>query len=296
MIKWILSIVSVFLIAGMFLVYYFPSQEFDSNFFKERDNSFGNSSMQFYANMRYQYSNIGYSIVDCPLNKADEIERAFIYLSNKTNVVFYNTNYNPNIIAECSSKVVYEGKTFVAGEGGPTKIIQSGDFNVIYEGRILMIRPSDCERPNVAIHEILHAMGFVHSDNPNNIMYSTSRCSQVLDQEIIDEINRLYSIDSLSDLLFENVSVSIDGRRMNAVIKIVNNGLIDSLSGDIRILADSKIVNEYSFESISPGAGIIISLQNIFVPSNVNEVILEIISDEDELDKNNNKVILINKK
>ena len=57
---------------------------------------------------------------------------------------------------------------FIAGEGGPSNITKSGDFSVITHGSILLIKESKCERPNIAIHELLHALGFDHSENPNN--------------------------------------------------------------------------------------------------------------------------------
>ena len=66
---------------------------------------------------------------------------------------------------------IREGK-FIAGEGGPTNITVSGKYNVITHGSILLIRESRCSIPTIAIHELLHVLGFKHSNNLRFIILS----------------------------------------------------------------------------------------------------------------------------
>jgi len=180
----------------------------NSNF--SLNNESGN--MQFYPNMRYPNPKISYQIYDCPLQKEDNMEWAFEILSDMSILSFYPVNYNEEISVTCDSKNKIEEGLFIAGEGGPTNISKAGKFNVIFHGGILLIRESKCEKPNIAIHELLHSLGFNHSSNPNNIMYYISGCGQTIGEDIPELINELYSIPSYPDLSFENVSAVMHGR------------------------------------------------------------------------------------
>ena len=131
---------------------------------------------------------------------------------------------------------------FVAGEGGPTNISSTNDFNVITHGQVLLLRDSDCPTPNVATHELLHALGFAHSTNPNNVMYPVTNCDQTIGQDIPELINTLYSTPSYSDLSFANASAIIHGRYLDTNISISNNGLNDSEQGNIGYLRRWKSV------------------------------------------------------
>ncbi len=163
--------------------------------------SLGNESgnMQFYQNMRYPNPEISYQIYDCPLSKKNNMERGFEIVSNISVLNFYPVNYDGEIFVTCDSKNKIEEGLFIAGEGGPTNITQSGNFHVILRGSVLLIRESKCERPNIAIHELLHALGFDHSENPNNIMYPISNCRQIVGEDIPKSISELYLTPSYAD-------------------------------------------------------------------------------------------------
>ncbi len=260
-------------------------------------NSYEGENMQFYANMRYPDSRISYKIISCPLQKKDDMERAFEIISNKSVLEFYPLEYNEEISVTCDSRNKIEEGLFIAGEGGPTNITKAGEFYVIFHGKILLIKESTCERPNIALHELLHALGFNHSKNSNNIMYYISKCKQTIGQDQIDLINKLYSIPSYPDLAFENVSAIMHGRYLDTNISIKNNGLKDAEEVRILIYADEKFVKEIDLDALKVGHGITIILSNVWVKEiNVGELKFFIDSNFSELEKNNNVIVLEIKK
>lgn len=260
-------------------------------------NASGSETMQFYQNMRYPDSKISYKIYDCPLQKKDDMKRAFEIISNKTILDFYPAELSEEISVTCDSKSRIEEGLFIAGEGGPTNITKGEVFNVILHGKILLIRESKCERPNIALHELLHALGFDHSDNPNNIMYPISKCKQTIGEDISKLINELYSVQSYPDLSFENVSAVINGRYLDTNISIRNDGLKDSEKTKLEIYADEKLVKEIELDIIKIGYKRMIILSNVWIKkTNVQKLEFFINSSFSELEKNNNKIILEIKK
>ena len=256
-------------------------------------NSSTEESMQFYDNLRYSESRISYKIEDCPISKADEMGNAFKEIESKTILSFYPLGNGEEILVTCESKTRFEGEFFVAGEGGPTNITQAGDFNVIHNGGIILIRDSQCENPNIAIHELLHALGFDHSQNPENIMYEVSRCNQEIGQDTINVINELYSVPSLPDLSFENASASMKGRYLGITMIVRNNGLKNSEDAKIIVYADEDSVKELKIESLAIGSGKSITFTNIFVAqTSVDEIKLSIDYPHEELKKENNIITL----
>ncbi len=254
------------------------------------------SEMQFYQNMRFPYKEISYKINNCPLNQQGEMIRAFDIIKNKTVLEFYSVMNNPEITISCDSKNRIEGGLFIAGEGGPTNITKTKNFNVIFKGNIILIKESKCPRPNVAIHELLHVLGFNHSENSNNIMYPISNCKQTLG-DIPDLINEIYSVESYSDLEFEDISAIMEGKYLDMNISIRNNGLIDSEIAEIIISSDDTIIKEILLEPLGVGYGIEIMLSNVWVPKlSVKEINFFINSNFNELDKENNQKILQIKK
>lgn len=269
---------------------YFVPGDANTNFNANFSNQ---SQMQFYPNLRFVDSNISYYIENCSLNKENEMETAFSIISEKTILDFYPLEINPEIIVTCQSTNKFDGDLFIAGEGGPINITSSGEYNIIYHGAILLIKDSKCQTPNIAIHELLHVLGFEHSSNPYNIMYPLSKCGQEIGEDIIGIINEIYSIPSFSDLTIQNASAFMSGRYLNANFTVKNIGIKSSENSKVLIYADEKLVDEMEIEDLRAGAGIKITLQNAFVNRlNVNEIRFLVEYPLGELEKNNNEIIL----
>jgi hypothetical protein len=254
-------------------------------------NSYGESKLQFYPNMRFKDTSISYRIQNCPLQRKNDMEWAFQIIEEETILNFYPVSSREDIFISCSEAEKTDGKLFIAGEGGPTNITVAGEFNVIEKGKILLMKDSDCEKPNIALHELLHVLGFDHSDNPKNIMYEVSRCDQVVSEDIINFIDKIYTVPSKPDLLFEDASVSMHGKYLDINFSIRNNGLEDSEDSIVKVIADGKEVEEVNIPSIKVGYGRKISVMNIWIKQlEVDKIEFMIESDFEELDKKNNLV------
>ncbi|VVB83167.1 Matrixin [uncultured archaeon] len=293
--KLILGVLSLMTIVLLLLFYFMPTNKF--NFSLEPGNSnfsiTPNSEMQYYPNMRFADSQISYQISNCPLDKKNEMQSAFGIIGNLTSLKFNPVSSNGQISVTCEEKARIENEMFVAGEGGPVNITLSGNFYVITHGEILLLRKSDCPKPNVAIHELLHSLGFKHSENPKNIMYNITDCSQTIGDDTVNLINNLYSVPSYPDLSFENISGIVNGRFLDVNITVLNVGLNDAGASKIIIYADSNPIKEIDLDPIEMGRGIFFSMSHIFIPQiSFTDLNLEIVSDFNEITKENNKIKL----
>lgn len=254
-------------------------------------------SLQYYPNMRFPNSDISYKIDSgCSSGKTSDMEKAFSELSQSTNLIFSPVDSNQEILITCSNQVRNEGNgLFVAGEGGPTKVIAEDKFNIILTGEILLLSESACNTPIVPLHEILHVLGFQHSANPNNIMYNITNpnCMQTLGDDIPALLNQIYSYPSLPDLEFGNTSAGMHGRYLDVNMTIMNEGLADAQPSSVGIYADGNLIKEFTLDGIKLGEGEIITLSNIFVAQiNINQLEMIINYNLGELDKNNNEIKL----
>lgn len=299
--KTVLVVLFVLLVLGLIAFYwmmpfnsidFFPSSGGNSNF--SLDSSIP-SEMQFYPNLRYPSSEISYDIDMslCTLKKQDDMLRAFEIIENLTVLDFYPDNSNPDIAITCDDKVVVQKEYFVAGEGGPVNITRSGDLNVITEGKILLLKESNCENPNVATHELLHSLGFNHSTNRNNILYPVTSCGETIGEDIPEWINELYSIPSYSDLSFGETSAKIDGRYLDTNITILNVGLIRSGSAELVISSSGDEITRQDISSLDVGSGITYFFGNIRLENtDIDGLDYRIEASFSEIDKANNQIEL----
>ncbi len=256
------------------------------------------AASQFYKNLRYSSSDVSYKIdSECTLQKRYDAEFAIDLLNSQTDLNLYSVGGDEEISITCEDKIKVEERFFVAGEGGPINITRTENFNVILKGGVLLLRDSKCERPNVALHELLHAFGFDHSSNPKNIMNSISKCNQVMGDDLINTINELYSVPSYPDLTFENVSATMKGRLLDLNLSIRNNGLGDSKNSQLKIYIDGKEIKEIQVEGMEIGYGISITLENLLVKQiGVDVLTLKLDYGFEELNKDNNIINLELKK
>lgn len=286
----------ILLSAGSYVLWYnIPStpvnyQDFTANV------SFGINSSQFYPNMRYSDRIITYTIEQaCNNQKVTEIEQSFSILSQKTILQFKKADDNGEIKFLCSevAPTSEEQGHFIAGEGGPSKIINSTNFYVVLNGRVSLYKSDKCSEPKVALHETLHALGFDHDSNPESIMYPVTDCNQQIDQSIIDEINRLYSVDSLPDWMIEKVSATKRGIYLDFDILFGNDGLRDAQNAKLEIYSNNIKVREYEINNTQIGMKTILNAQNLRIDRSAQGVKFEITTPEAELSKKNNVAELV---
>lgn len=295
--KFFSFLIVIIIISFLIIFYFLPFRNIRFEPVNRNTNFSLNNSldMQFYPNMRYPSPNISYKIDSkCPLDKKNHIEWAFEILENRTLLNFYPVKNKEEITITCDNKNRLINKSFfIAGEGGVVKVVKSGNFNIILNGMVLLIRKSKCERPLVSLHELLHALGFKHSKNKNNVMFPYSNCNQVLGKDIPYLINNLYSIKSEPDLEIKNVSSFIHNRFLNTNLSIYNVGLKKSNESSVKIFADDSLVKEINVSSLEPGQGVEFILKNYWVkPIKLKELKFIIIYNSSEINKKNNLLIL----
>lgn len=296
----VLLVLFVILGIGVYLLYLNvprdpqPYQDFSL----ERQGAIDENNLQFYPAMRYRDKSISYHISSaCNATKKKDVERALSVLSQNTVLTFYEASQNAEMNILCSevSPSTEEKGHFIAGEGGPSEIINTSRYAVILSGKVSLYRKTtQCVQPNIAIHEILHALGFDHINDPKSIMYPVTQCDQKIDEIIFDKINQLYSTLSLPDLAIEKVSAINKGPYVDFEIHIANYGLDDSLNSTLIVFTDKKNVKEYSLEKIPIGIKKILKVDNLRIPLQSKGISFEIHFSGEELEKENNlaKIIL----
>jgi len=288
-------IISLILISSIFF-YFIPLNTLEFISVPE-NNNFSlfqfDEQMQFYPNMRYASNEISYKISNCILQKENDMTNAFAIVENLTSLKFKPVLNNEEISITCQETNRFENDMFVAGEGGATKIIQSKNFNIILQGEILLIRNSECFKPNIALHELFHSLGFKHSANPSNLMYNITDCDQTISNDMIDQINKLYSTESNPDLIIENVSAIMKGRFLSINFSVINGGLNKAEESKLLIYAGKSVIKEMDILPLEIGQGEIIRLENVFVPQiNVKNITLFVETSFLEIDKGNNVINL----
>ncbi len=252
--------------------------------------------MLFYPNIRFPKKQITFSIDSCESSKIESTKNAFEILAEETVLEFLEIPANGQIIATCSDNFEQtESEYFIAGEGGPNYILDNQNYQIIFNGTIFLYKENQCENPIIAIHEILHALGFKHSSNESSIMYPVSYCEQKITSEIVDKIAKLYQDPSLPDLVFTNVNASKKGRYLNFEAVILNQGLEQSQDTTLLLTSqDNDELKTYSLESFEIGKGKILKVENLRVPRSLKKLIFSIDYENSiqEINEENNRVIL----
>jgi len=254
---------------------------------------------QFYPNMKFNHKQISYSIdANCPVERKRRVLMAFDELSIQVNALsFYEISNSPDIEVSCSeeNKPSINEDYFVAGEGGAKEIIQTGKFNVISEGIILLYddkKGLNCNYPNIELHELMHVFGFDHSEERGSLMYSyLESCEQVLDSSIIEQLEELYSFENLPDLYFSEVQAVKKGKYLDFNLSIKNAGVKNVSSVNFSIFDEGEFVDSKKLGEIKYGAGIFIEITNFKLINRASKEVRFVIDRLDlieELDEENN--------
>ena len=261
----------------------------------KNETSFSSGS-QFYPNMRFPSNQISYNIYfDCSDEKKNKTISAFNYLGEETGLSFYSKEDDADISVSCSENEEKINESyFIAGEGGPVEIIISKLFNVINKGKVLLLyKKSVCGDYSVELHEILHVLGFKHSENKYSIMYPTLNCNQVLTNDIINEIKRLYIFEELPDLYFTNLSLIKHGKYIDFNVSVKNQGLAIAENIKLEISFGTVKIDSLSLGSINYGEGRVLEVSNLELPSrDVDNLSFKLIISKD-LDFSNNQEVLV---
>ncbi len=261
---------------------------------------------QFYPNIKFNHNQISYRIEKaCNDEKRERMTDAFKIVSDEvSSISFTEVSKNPDIEVSCSQESLdIDEDYFIAGEGGAKEIIQTGKYNVITEGIILLYdaeksKTAKCEYPNVELHELMHVFGFDHSADKNSIMHPyLERCEQVLDKNIISKLRETYSTENLPDLYFDKVEAVKKGRYLDFNLTIKNSGLVNAEKVSFSILDQGKLVQDREIgeglENIAYGGGILIAITGLKLLNRDSEEVHFILDRENkikEMDEQNNRV------
>ncbi len=232
------------------------------------------SQSQFFPNMRFARTGITYSIDTlCKEDKKQKAEQAFKALEQETSILRFSQLAFPEgeIVINCDESKIEENiseEYYTAGEGGPLSIINTSAFYIIENGTVILIyNKSQCDNYNVELHEILHVFGFKHSDNNESIMYRINYCNQVLTDDIIKELKRLYSILPLPDLYMTNASATKQGNYLNFNIEMRNKGLSTAENIKLELSYNNDTIEFFDIEDMDYGKGKFLEVENLKLPS-----------------------------
>ncbi len=256
---------------------------------------------QFYPNMKFNHNKISYIIgKDCNSEKRLKMEKAFQELSSNVPIlVFYESESSPEIKISCTKndEINIDEKHFTAGEGGAKEIIQTGNYNIITEGIILLYentkaKSKNCDYPNVELHELLHVLGFDHSESKKSIMYLyIESCDQILDQSIINQLKVLYSKENLPDLYFDKINVTKKGIYLDFDLTAKNSGSVKAQKVILTIMDGDIIIEKKDLGNLNFGSGVTLKITNLKL-KRLNPDEISFILDKDneirESNENNN--------
>jgi len=253
----------------------------------------------FSENLRFNHNRISYHIeADCAGPRREAMIEAFALFAGKMKVIsFYEDGDDSDIYVGCSDDYIPIGeRLFAAGEGGPSRIINTSVFKTIEEGKISLYDDPRCDYPIVEIHELGHVFGFDHSTDPNNVMYNVSNCNQRISNDMVELINDLYSIEPLAEASIKDAIAVKRGKYLDFNITVLNEGLIGIDDIDLTIIADGEVVKIMDIGEIDIGYGRTLRATNVVLPSRNVEVIDFIVDDANdvrELNEGNNEVQMI---
>lgn len=266
-----LFVMVALLVGGMYVFWLnFPTNLEYNTYVANATSHLPSQSYQFYPNMRYIDKTITYEIApECSSKKREAIAAAFGILEAQS-VLRFSPAPKGEIVFSCTNLPPEPESSghFVAGEGGPTQIINTTKYAAILGGKVSLYRSEKCERPIVALHEILHALGFDHTSEKKSVMFPITDCEQELDAFIINQIDSLYAADAAPDLAIERVNARATGRYLNFEISIANYGLLNARNATLTLTSDGELVKSFPLEELGFGQRKTLTVTNVRIPRN----------------------------
>lgn len=250
-------------------------------------------SKQFYPNLRFKDRVITYKFDPrCTEAKENQMAQTFKLFEDRTVVSFTETSGDPDLYIACSELAPEPEAAghFVAGEGGPTRILNGTLYTIILESKISLYEEEQCSEPHIAVHELLHVFGFDHNNDRTSILYPTLDCAQVYNSYFFERINELYAADSLPDLVPSNITLSKAGRYIEFTIDVSNQGLDLAKNIQLGLYADNKIVDTFDLGDIDIGTKKVFTVRNLRVTSGASQLEFRVDPEnaQSELSESNN--------
>jgi hypothetical protein len=294
-------LLTLILISGfLFITTYGKIKIEERNFFVEANEestiNVSNQLSMFVPNMRFDTNSISYSFVDCNRESVDRMKQAFQIVSDETkDIIFYESNI-PKIIIYCSEqKGEKRESSYVAGEGGPDKVILLDLYPLIVNGKIYLYqqeKKDNCDYPIVELHELMHVFGFDHINKTNEILYPYVRCEQRITEDIISELKRLYAEKPKADITLQNLTATTHGIYLDFNITILNRGLINAENVSLFITSPDKTIYSTPIGELPPGISQIITAKNILTRSiSLNQIKFKTTTNTKEYFYENNEAI-----
>lgn len=261
---------------------------------KNPEISMTNELSMFKPLMRFDTDEISYSFDDCEEIKKKRMKNAFDILSKETGAfIFYENDYDPMITIYCKDPKEEKRDTiFVAGEGGPNRILPLDLYPQIIGGSIYLYRgenTKECEYPVIELHELLHVFGFEHINDTKKVLYPYLDCNQRLTEDIISEIKKLYSEKAKADIFIEDLETFTDKKYLDFSITVTNRGLLIAENTTLRISSQESEIYSYSLGTVSPGVSQRISTKNVPIkPKNAKQLTFKITTNTEEYFSDNN--------
>lgn len=252
------------------------------------------TATQFYPNLRFLNARIVYALGPaCDETQRARVHRAFSLLSEDTGLSFVES-MPEDLSITCALTPEPRDVSlthFVAGEGGPTSILNVSSFYIIQHANVSFYRPERCAIPTIALHELLHAFGFDHTNQSMSIMYPLTGCEQTIDASILEELRRLYSIPSLPDIALSSVSANISTLRFSFIVEVANLGLAPLTNATLVVEGDT-FIRRFGLEELEVGKRKILSVEQIRLTRAFSSLSFRIETPDRELSLTNNNVTL----
>jgi uncharacterized protein YxeA len=292
----ILLVILITILAGLYYFYLAPTgieKTFTQEPIKEMKIPVTTKEItQMYPNMRFNHNDITYGFhASCEDEKRAKVHNAFQILEEKIiPLTFKESLTKPDIFVNCSREEIQTGdNTYQAGLGGPSTLNLSL-YPLIVSGEVTLYgQKLNCDYPVVEIHEILHVFGYEHVNNSDSVMYPyLNDCDQTLDQAFINHLTKLYSTEPESEIFFRNLEGNVTDRYLTFETEITNQGLIPARNSLLKIKNKEETIREFELEDLDSGITKTLTIENLRIPRNTKEVILELQTDSLEYDETNN--------